>query len=146
MKLRLQFTQAHQNRTVEEDWKKNATASIVADNIHPCMTAVYPFSDGNLQHDNANWFVEDENEFTVLQWPPSSPDLNPIEYLRDVLEREICIIVVQLTNLQQLCDDIMSLWTTIYDTLLNLLHEEGKRYPTRYLQGVPYKVHSRKFT
>lgn len=30
-------------------------------------------------------------EFTVFKWPPWSPDLNPIEPLRDVLEQEICI-------------------------------------------------------
>uniref|UniRef100_A0AAR2J702 Transposase Tc1-like domain-containing protein n=1 Tax=Pygocentrus nattereri TaxID=42514 RepID=A0AAR2J702_PYGNA len=38
--------------------------------------------------------------FTVLQWPPQSPDLNPIEHLWDVVEREIRIIDVQPTNLQ----------------------------------------------
>ncbi len=33
-----------------------------------------------------------------------SPDLNPIEHLWDVVEREIRIMDVQLTNLQQLRD------------------------------------------
>ena len=65
----------------------NATAylSIVA-----VMTTVYPSSDGYFQQDNApchrariisDWFLEYDNEFTVLKWPPQSPDVNPIEPL-----------------------------------------------------------------
>ncbi len=61
----------------------------------------------------SDWFLEHDNEFTLLKWPPQSPDLNPIEHLCDVVEREIHIMDVQPTNLQQLCDDIMSIWTKI---------------------------------
>ena len=102
----------------------NAAAylSIAADHVRPFMTTVYPSSDGYFQQDNApwhkahiisNWFLEHDNEFTVLQCPPQSPDLNPIEHLWDVVEREIRIIDVQPTNLQQLRDAIMSIRTKI---------------------------------
>ncbi len=97
----------------------NATAylSIVADNVHPFMTTVYPSSDVYFQQDNApchkaqiisDWFLEHDNEFTLLKCPPQSPDFNPIEHLWDVVEREIRIMDVQATNLQQLRDAIMS--------------------------------------
>ncbi len=86
------------------------------------MTTVYPSSDGYFQQDNApghkaqiisDCFFEHDNEFTLLKWPPQLPDLNPIEHLWDVLEREIRIMDVQPTNLQQLRDAIMSICTKI---------------------------------
>ncbi|KAK3564521.1 hypothetical protein QTP86_022875, partial [Hemibagrus guttatus] len=44
-------------------------------------------------HGNAKtvqeWFDEHNNEFEVLTWPPNSPDLNPVEYLWDVLDKQI---------------------------------------------------------
>ncbi len=76
--------------------------------------------------------TEHVNEFPLLKWPPQSPDLNPIEHLWDVVEREIHIMVVQPTNLQQLHDAIMSIWTKIseecFNTLLSLCHEELRQF------------------
>ncbi len=131
----------------------NATAylSIVVDHVHPFLTTVYLSSDGYFQQDNASchkaqiisdWFLEHDNEFTSLKWPPQSPDLNPTEHLWDVVEREIRIMDVQPTNLQQLCDAIMSIWTKISEECLQHLVESMTRRikavlkaeggPTRY--------------
>ncbi len=66
-------------------------------------------------------------EFNLLKWPPQSPDLNPIEHLWDVVEREICIMDVQPTNLQQLCDAIMSIWTKISEECFQHLVESMPR-------------------
>ncbi len=47
----------------------------------------------------SDWFLEHDNEFTLLKWPPESLYLNTIEHLWDVVEREIHIMDVLLTNL-----------------------------------------------
>ncbi len=59
----------------------------------------------------------------LLKWPPQSLDLNPIEHLWDVVEREIHIMDVQPTNLQQLRDAIMSIWTKISEDCFQHLVE-----------------------
>ncbi len=103
---------------IEHNLNATAYLSIVAGHVHPFMTTVYLSSDGNFQQDNApchkaqiisDWFLELDNEFTLLKWPPQLPDLNPIDHLWNVVEREIRIMDVQPTNLQQLRDTIMSI-------------------------------------
>ncbi len=99
------------------------------------MTTVYHLL-MYFQQDNAprhkaqiisDWFLEHDNEFTLLKWPPQSPDLNPIEHLWDVLEREIHIMDVQPANLQQLCDAVMSIWTKISEQCFQHLVESVPR-------------------
>ncbi len=131
---------------IEHRLNTTAYLSIVADHVHPFMTT----SSDDFQQDNtrhkaqiiSDWFLEHDNEFTLLKWPPQSPDLNPIEHLWDVVEREIHIMDVQPTNLQQLCDAIVSIWTKISEECLQHLVEsmprrikavlKTKAGPTRY--------------
>ncbi len=75
----------------------------------------------------SDWFLEHDNEFTLLKWPPQSPDLNPIEHLWDVVEREIHIMDIQPTNLQQLRDAIMSILTNISEECFQHLVESMPR-------------------
>ncbi len=121
---------------IEHHLNATANLSIVPDHVHPFITTVYPSSDDYFQQDNApcnkaqiisDWFLEQDNEFTLLKWFPQSPDLNPIEHLWDVVEREIRIMDVQPTNLQQLRDAIMSIWTKISEECFQHLVESMPR-------------------
>ncbi len=118
----------------------NATAylSIVADHVNPFMTTVYPSSYGFFQQDNApchkaqiisDCFFEHDNEFTLLKWPPQSPDLNPIEHIWDVVEGEIHIRRQICSNCVMLsCQYGPTSLRNISNTLLNLCHEELRQF------------------
>lgn len=49
------------------------------------------------------------NEFWLLTWPSNSPDLNPIEYLRDVLDKQVRLMQAPPPNLQDLKDLLLLL-------------------------------------
>ncbi len=111
----------------------NATAylRIVAEHVHPFMTTVCPSSDGYFQQDNApchkaqiisDWFPEHNNEFTLLNWPPQSPDLNSIEHLWDVVEREIRIMQICSNCVTLSCQYGPKSLRNVSNTLLNLCH------------------------
>ena len=90
--------------------------SIAADHIPPFMEIVFPDGCGLFQQDNmlchkANmvqkWF-EEHNEFDkVLNWPPYSPDLNPIEHLCYVLDKQVRGPTLPLTGLEGSADNIL---------------------------------------
>ncbi len=112
----------------------NATdyLSIVADHVHPlwlqCTHILMATSSRKCTmsqiSNHLDWFLEHDNEFTLLKWPP--PDLNPIEHLWDVVEREI-LMDVQPANLQLLilsCQYGPNIWGMFSNNLLNQCHEE----------------------
>jgi len=118
----------------------NATAYLSLVSDHPVMAYMYPSSDGKFQQDNSpchkariisNWFLEHGNEFTVLKWPPQSPDLNPIEHLWDVVEQELRALDVHHTNLHQLQDAILSIWANISKECFQHLFESISRIEFR---------------
>ncbi|KAK3539724.1 hypothetical protein QTP70_012747 [Hemibagrus guttatus] len=87
--------------------------SIVTDHVHLFMEAVFPDGCGLFQQDNApchkakmlqEWFDEHNNQFEVLTWAPNSPDLNPIQHLWDVPDKQVRSMEAPHNNLQDLKD------------------------------------------
>ena len=80
------------------------------------------------------WLLEHDNKFTVPQWPLQSSDLNPRGQLWGVAERGILIMDVLPTDLQQLHDAIVSIWTKVSENYVTKSKgiSEGK---SGYQQG-----------
>lgn len=131
----------------------NATdyLGLVGDHVLPFMTSVYPSADGYFQQGSApryntevvsSWFLEHKDEFSVLQLPPQSPHLDPMEHLWDVAERESRTMEAKPTDPQQLKDAIVSAWGKISEECFRRVVEsmpqriqavlKAKGGPTRY--------------
>ncbi len=117
---------------IEHRLNASAYLSIVADHVHPFRTTVYPSSDATssriMHHvtklkSSQTGFLNMTMSSLYSNCPPQSPDLNPIEHLWDVVEREIRI----MTNLQQLRDAIISIWTKITEECFQHLVESMLR-------------------
>jgi transposase len=64
----------------------------------------------------------------VLEWPPQSPDLNPIEHLWETLKRQLNAYEDQPTSIHQLWDRVEAEWNKITkNTCLNLIESMSMR-------------------
>ena len=73
-----------------------------------------------FQHDNARPHVArvcrdflNQNNVQVLDWPPYSPDLNPVEHLWDALDRRVRKLVNVPNNVAQLQLALIQEWNNI---------------------------------
>lgn len=67
----------------------------------------------------SNCFFEQNNEFTVPEWPPKSPDLAPVEHRWDVVEHYGCAA----DKSAQLCDGVNSICSKISEECFQYLVE-----------------------
>ena len=102
------------------------------------MPHVLPFVNSHnltFQHDNARPHVArvcrdflNQNNVQVLDWPPYSPDLNPIEHLWVSLDRRVRKRVNVLNNIAQLQLALIQEWNNIpqrtIDNLVRSMLEE----------------------
>lgn len=72
------------------------------------------------------WF--DDNGIKLLDWPPQSPDLNPIEHLWNEIDRRLRKLENRVHNQDQLWDAIQKIWVEIDDDcLLRLINSMPQR-------------------
>ena len=136
--------------------------NIAADHVHPFMETIFPDGCGFFQQDNTpckktnmfqEWFEEHNNKFEVLTWPPNSPDLNPIEHLWDVLDKQIQSMEAPPCNIQDLKDLLLTSWCQIpQHTFRGLVESMPQRVravlaakggPAQYLAGGQYVMPDR---
>ncbi|KAK3557036.1 hypothetical protein QTP70_024249 [Hemibagrus guttatus] len=80
------------------------------------------------EFDKGQWFDEHNNEFEVLTWPPNSPNLNPIEHLWDVLNKQVRSMEASPHNLQDLKDLLLTFWCQIpHHTFRDLVESMPQR-------------------
>ncbi|GBO09270.1 Transposable element Tc1 transposase [Araneus ventricosus] len=114
-----------------EQTMKAANYLNIAYQLYPYMAFVFPTGNGIFQQDKApchkalivlEWFEEHTDEFHLKSWTPNSPDLNPMEHIWDVMERQLRAQTPPCPNISTLrdcCLDIRyNLSPVIYQKLL----------------------------
>ncbi|GBM91300.1 hypothetical protein AVEN_69672-1 [Araneus ventricosus] len=56
------------------------------------------------------WFQEHTDEFHLMPFSPNSPDLNPMEHIWDVMERQLRAQTPPCPNIPTLRDGYLDIW------------------------------------
>ncbi|GBM53727.1 Transposable element Tc1 transposase [Araneus ventricosus] len=120
---------------VEQTMKAANYLNITVDQLHPYMAFVFPTGNEIFQQDNApchkawivlEWFQENNDEFHLMSWPPNSLDLNPMEHIWDVMERQLRAQTPPCSNISTLRDRCLDIWHNLspvmYQKLVTSMH------------------------
>ena len=94
--------------------------TILNDNFIPAVNTILPGNDKLFQHDNApihtarrtKTFLA-ENNVNILDWPPYSPDMNPIEHVWARMESILCHCYQRPENSDQLYETLNVIWVQL---------------------------------
>ncbi|GBN69439.1 hypothetical protein AVEN_227945-1 [Araneus ventricosus] len=86
--------------------------------IHLCCTVIHiemEYSSKKTAHRSrlAAWLNEHSSDFSIMNWPPRSPDLNPIEHFWDVLEKGVKVHHTTPATLTELWTVLADVWQVI---------------------------------
>ncbi|GBN73840.1 hypothetical protein AVEN_10651-1 [Araneus ventricosus] len=56
------------------------------------------------------WFEEHTDEFHLMSWKPNLPDLNHMEHIWDVMERQLRVQTPPCPNISPLRDRCLDIW------------------------------------
>ncbi|GFT83898.1 transposable element Tcb2 transposase [Trichonephila clavipes] len=86
------------------------------------MLFCYPRGNGVFQQDNCTsrksrlvtgWIDAHSSDFSVINWPHSKPDLNPLEHLWKIFEQYVKGHHTAPTNLTELWTTLANVWQVI---------------------------------
>ena len=88
-----------------------------------------------LQDDNARPhrgrivmdYHDTHDDYVHMQWPASSPDLNPIEHVWDMLGRRIQQLDISPRNMEELMLDLQVQWANITQLQIRKLYRSMRR-------------------
>ena len=74
------------------------------------------------------YHFRESEDIKVMQWPPNSPDLNPIEHVWDMLGRYIAALCPPPNSLPELKTALLHSWESLSVELIKTLIESMKNH------------------
>ncbi|GFX09535.1 transposable element Tcb2 transposase [Trichonephila clavipes] len=103
---------------------------LLGDHLHPFMLFCYTDGNGVFQQNNCTshksrlltgWLDEHFSDFSVINHPPRSPDLNPIEHHWDVLKQGVKCHHTAQRNFTETWTALANIWQIIHMEYLQKL-------------------------
>ncbi|GBN75143.1 Transposable element Tc1 transposase [Araneus ventricosus] len=121
---------------VEQTMKAANYLNIIADQLYPYMAFLFPTGIEIIHQDNApchkarivlECFEEHTDELHLMSWRPNSPDINPMEHIWDVMERQLRAETPPCPNISTLRDHSLDIWYNLSPVMYQKLVASMRR-------------------